>query len=291
MSAMTTLRNALIAALQSLLKGKSFIQALLAFWVSPSSLRQTGAGPGSGAPAGHASPPPPPSSEDVRRGTVDAAVSIHKTPLNTIVTATETAPSPSPPPSSRPYSPSSLPISTDDFLQEAERLLLRPVQGDRLSVFARGLQTQFRNRLLTNASCMLPSYNHQLPNGHERGRYLSLDVGGSTLRVALIELRGKRAVAVKNGVNGDDKVGSCSSNSETAILRIQSFKITPAVKKLEGMAFFDWMAVRILDTVRQDDGQDMIHEGPLPVGLAWSFPIEYVLLFFLDPSSYGWPSY
>lgn len=143
-------------------------------------------------------------------------------------------------------------------------MLLHPLQGDSLNIFSHQLKDQFRERLLTNAACMLPSYNHQLPNGEECGRFLSLDVGGSTLRVALIELRGQQS----------KKLGEASMS----ILSIQSYKITPEVKLLEGMQFFDWMAVHIMETVSTVEGICATEESPLPMGLAWSFPIEQTSL-------------
>jgi len=199
-SAMTSLRNIFVAAIKSLLRGKSFIQAMLAFWINPAALKAADA--------------------------VDG--------------------------------PKAQRRALDDWLREAEGMLLQPIEGRRLADFARRLKLQFRDRLLTNPACMLPSYNHQLPHGAERGQYLSLDVGGSTLRVALIELKGR-----------DARQAKCD------IVRISTFKITPDIKALEGMAFFDWMATRIIETVSKSLDREHSPENPIPMGLAWSFPIEY----------------
>lgn len=136
---------------------------------------------------------------------------------------------------------------------------MEPVRGDHLQELVTRLQTQSRDRLLNDTACMLPSYIHQLPNGSEQGRFLSLDVGGSTLRVALIELRGKM---------------TAHGEKSMVILSKDTCKITPELKKLEGMEFFDWMAARILDIVSKVDNSS--YTGPLPMGLAWSFPIKYV---------------
>lgn len=199
-SAMTNLRKALLAALRSFFKGRSFLQALFAFWISPATLRGS---------------------------SVDFKTAL---PAGTI----------------------------DDFLKEAEQRFLGPIQGDRLRWFSDGLKLQFRDRLQSHAECMLPSFNHLLPSGDEKGRYLALDVGGSTLRVALVALRGREA-----------------TGREGEIICLNSFKITPDIKKLEGMAFFDWMAQRIEEVIRDDVPQDS--PEPVPMGLAWSFPVECVL--------------
>ena len=201
-SAMTTLRQAFAAALKSLLRGKSFIQAFLAFWVGP----------------------------NVAKG---QKVDTRDPPRRTI----------------------------EEFLKEAQALLVGPSEGDGLKEFASKLKLRFREGLMSNPDCMLPSYNDQLPNGYERGQYLALDVGGSTLRVALVELRSR-------GARG----------SESGIIRMKSFPINRAIKDLEGMEFFNWMADLILETVAEDVKQNS-SEKPLPMGLAWSFPIEYVPLF------------
>ncbi|KAI3320219.1 hexokinase-1 [Xylariaceae sp. AK1471] len=200
-SAMTTLRKSLLAALKSFLRGKSFLQALFAFWISPRKLKD----------------------QHVNGNTISVSRTI------------------------------------TEFLKEAEERLLSPIEGDKLRAFSSDLKAQFRERLQTHPECMLPSFNHLLPTGKEIGQYLALDVGGSTLRVALVELRGREA-----------------SGRECEIVRMISFKITPEIKRLEGMAFFDWMAGRIHEVIHKDGVADT--QDPIPVGLAWSFPVEQVSL-------------
>lgn len=198
-SAMSTFRKAFIAAIvKSLLRGKSLIQAILAYWVTPL--------------------------------TADGTGSKRK-------------------PSSK---------SLQEFLKEAEAALLGPVSGDGLLELSAGLKTQFFERLQTDMECMLPSYSHQLPTGGESGQYLALDVGGSTLRVALVELRGREA----------------DEGKQSEIVSIRNFRIGKDIKDLEGMAFFDWMGRRIQETLSTGLNREHSLEKPLPVALAWSFPIE-----------------
>ncbi|KAH8884699.1 actin-like ATPase domain-containing protein [Thozetella sp. PMI_491] len=201
-SAMTSIREVLVAAIKSLLRGKSFIQAFFAFWVSPALLK----------------------TQDVET---------RKVATRRIA----------------------------DFLKEAEGLLLDPTRADGLKQLSQKFKAQFRDGLMSNPACMLPSYNHQLPDGDERGQYLALDVGGSTLRVAMVELRSQ---------------GTQGRVSE--IIRMQSFKIDPEIKKLEGMEFFGWMADKIVETTSTSVKSESGLNGPLPVGLAWSFPIEQTSL-------------
>ncbi|KAK1579799.1 hexokinase [Colletotrichum navitas] len=211
--AMTTFPKAFLAAIvKQLLRGKSLIQALLAFWITPYS--------GSGKQA---------------RPAVECPKS-----------ATTTTSSSS---SSR---------DVEEFLKEAEDLLLGPLLDNGLLELSNALKAQFKDKLQTSMACMLPSYNHQLPGGYEVGQYLAVDVGGSTLRVALVELRGRNA-----------------KGREGEIVRMSSLKIDSDIRNLEGMAFFDWMAERIWEMVSQD-GQDP--SQPMPMALAWSFPIEQTSL-------------
>ncbi|GAB1315903.1 N-acetylglucosamine kinase 1 [Madurella fahalii] len=198
-SAMTSLRDVLIAALKSLLRGKSFLQALLAFWSTSTAAHEP---------------------QDVAPSKVTAT-------------------------------------SPADFLADAERLLLADISAGRLKEFSRKLKRQFRDGLWSNPACMLPSYNSQLPSGYEHGQYLALDVGGSTLRVALVDLRGRGA-----------------SGCVSTIVRMDSFKISSEVRNLRGTDFFDWMAERIHRTVAGDSEKGHSPDYPLLVGLAWSFPIE-----------------
>lgn len=116
-----------------------------------------------------------------------------------------------------------------------------------------GLREQFSAALVSDAKCMLPSYNHQLPRGSERGRFLALDVGGSTFRVALIELLGS------------------GSAPETVIRSQASYKITDTIKQLRGVQFFDWLAERIEETLSKEASAP---KDVIPMGLAWSFPVE-----------------
>ncbi|KAL1842245.1 hypothetical protein VTJ49DRAFT_5723 [Mycothermus thermophilus] len=203
LAAMTSLWDVLAAVLRSLMRGRSLIQSLLAFW-STSSVSSV---------------------SSVR--SQDAASS----------------------------KPNADPVA--DFLAEVEHHLLGHIQAGGLRQLSQRLKSQFRERLRSNPDCMLPSYNSQLPTGHESGRFLALDVGGSTLRVALVELR-----------------GSGQSAPESSIIRMDSFKIDSHVRNLRGTAFFDWMAERIQQTLSEDDAQGRDPEHPLLVGLAWSFPIE-----------------
>lgn len=148
----------------------------------------------------------------------------------------------------------------DDFLADAKRLLEAPLQHAALLDLSAQMHQQYRAKLQEpNALSMLPSYNHTLPTGDERGTYLALDVGGSTFRVALVELNGKEL--------GDGSM---------KIVKMMSYKVDESVRGLKGRDFFDWMAERIERTLEEPEVRAHHGSDILPMGLAWSFPIKCV---------------
>lgn len=149
----------------------------------------------------------------------------------------------------------------DDFLAEVKRLFEGSLQPHALLDMSAKIHAQYKHKLWEkNVPCMLPSYNHTLPTGEERGSYLALDVGGSTFRVALVELKGQ-------------ELGEKSME----IVKMVSYRIDNSIAALKGRLFFDWMAQKIEQTLADPEVQS--HHGPdvLPMGLAWSFPVEYAI--------------
>ncbi|KAG5984008.1 hypothetical protein E4U55_006373 [Claviceps digitariae] len=144
------------------------------------------------------------------------------------------------------------------FLKEAEAALLGPISGEGLHELSIELKKQFIERLQKDKQCMLPSFSHQLPFGTEQGEYVALDVGGSTLRVAVVALRGREAIVDK----------------QSEIISMHSYRIDKNVKNLRGMQFFGWMAEKVRETLAGSCCYANSPEKPLPVACAWSFPIE-----------------
>jgi hexokinase len=145
----------------------------------------------------------------------------------------------------------------DDLLREVERLLEAPLAPAKLLEMSGALQRQFAPKLQSSDICMLPSYNHKLPSGLEKGTYLALDVGGSTFRIALVELNGKKPGA-KN----------------MRIVFMKSYKIDEKVRQRRGHEFFEWMADKIQQALADPQFQRMSSTQSFPMGLSWSFPVE-----------------
>ncbi|EAA31127.1 actin-like ATPase domain-containing protein [Neurospora crassa] len=213
---MASLKLLIINALKSLSRGRSFLQALLALWISPKS---------------------------------------NPNKLKKIKVFRRTR---------------------EEFLKEAKKLLLGPIGSnhfiknsgptpdDPLLLLSKKLEAQFRQGLQTSPACMLPSYNHQLPGGHESGQYLAVDIGGSTLRVGVVDLKGRQT----------------TDDDDSTIVHMDSYKIDRNVRLLRGAFFFKWMARKVETSLKKaiDAGHISKAEyelgNPMPMGLAWSFPLE-----------------
>ncbi|KAL8671518.1 MAG: hypothetical protein Q9168_003987 [Polycauliona sp. 1 TL-2023] len=138
----------------------------------------------------------------------------------------------------------------DMLLKQVQDLHEKELRIDSLLALSAKLQAEFTGRLQSNSQCMLPSHNYTLPNGKEHGSYLALDVGGSTLRVALIDLNGR------------------TSNHPIRIRRVVASHIDNRVRDLRGLEFFDWIAARIREMLSGDRAaRDRVQSNqPLPMG-------------------------
>ncbi|KAL8804638.1 MAG: hypothetical protein Q9182_002446 [Xanthomendoza sp. 2 TL-2023] len=147
----------------------------------------------------------------------------------------------------------------DVLLKEVQSLFEQQLRVESLLALSKKLQAEFKERLRSSPQCMLPSHNYTLPTGKEHGTYLALEVGGSTLRVALVDLDGR-----------------ASSTQSLRIRRIVTSTIDNRVRDLRGLAFFDWIAGRIEEMLAADREacDHMQLQEPLPMGIAWSFPID-----------------
>ncbi|KAI8363889.1 hypothetical protein BD560DRAFT_403766 [Blakeslea trispora] len=104
---------------------------------------------------------------------------------------------------------------------------------------------------------MIPSYVTRMPTGNEKGIFLSLDLGGTNLRIAVVELKG----------NGKSVV--------------HELKRSPSVelKTGEGAVFFDWIADAIYELITIEAAHlfgrnQFLDEEALSLGVCWSFPVD-----------------
>ena len=143
-----------------------------------------------------------------------------------------------------------------NILQEVKDVFEGNLTTPSLLSFSKNLQAELRQHMVSSPQSMLPSFNYTLPTGQEQGTYLAVEVGGSNLRMALVELRGR------------------SQGQECLqIRRTMTSCITQKVKQSQGHAFFDWMVEKIQELLVLER-ETRENTEPLRMGVAWSFPIE-----------------
>lgn len=144
-----------------------------------------------------------------------------------------------------------------DFQQEVSSLFTTPCNVQQMQYMSQCLKKEYVKKLQTGDACMLPSFCHTLPTGQECGTFIALDIGGSTFRVALIEL------------------ASRSKSAEAMLIKRMSInKIDEDIRHLPAPQFFAWIATKIRSVLSQSDNLNLAQDQLIPVGLAWSFPIE-----------------
>ncbi|MCJ1308972.1 hypothetical protein MMC25_002627 [Agyrium rufum] len=124
------------------------------------------------------------------------------------------------------------------------------------------LLATFRPALSSSNETFLPSYVTSLPNGSESGTAVALDLGGSTLRIAVIHL----APSTKAGPARQEKLEDVAQ-----VVKRRSWHVSHEVKQLPASDFFDWIAKRIGHVLRsagKGTGEGM------KLGVTWSFPVE-----------------
>lgn len=146
--------------------------------------------------------------------------------------------------------------SMDAFALEVEDLFERQLRIEILLSMSKKIQGELKERLqsCTCTDSMLPSHNYTLPTGQEQGIYLALEVGGSNLRVALVELD-----------------GHATGHQRLRVQRMESSPINANIRQLPGFAFFDWIADRIRHMLAIPNQLKLAE--PLRLGVAWAFPV------------------
>lgn len=147
------------------------------------------------------------------------------------------------------------PRSMDDLALEVEDLFERHLKIESLLSMSKKIQGELKERLQSCPDSMLPSHNYTLPAGQEQGIYLALEVGGSNLRIALIELDGQ-----------------ATGHQRLRVRRMESSPIDSKIRQLRGSAFFDWIADRIRYMLAISS--QLKWAEPLRMGVAWAFPVE-----------------
>ncbi|GLI81871.1 hypothetical protein PoHVEF18_010265 [Penicillium ochrochloron] len=144
---------------------------------------------------------------------------------------------------------------------------------------ARRFSETYRDLALTSDQQFLPTPVTQLPTGQETGRYLAIDVGGSNLRVAFIELLGEVE-------EPDSRPADASERSRDTLRKAQrqrvkrtlerAWPIQEHLKKDKAEDLFAWIGDCIAEVVAESLTSDATKKdipAELDMGITFSFPI------------------
>lgn len=178
---------------------------------------------------------------------------------------------------------SELDASQREYLEYQQRLdeFLAPMCLDEAVLYrlARRFSGTYRHLALTSDEQFLPTPVTQLPTGQETGRYLAIDVGGSNLRVAFIELLGE-------AVESDAPPADASERSHDTIRKAQrqrvrrtlerAWPIQEHLKMDKAEDLFAWIGDCIAEVVAESLTSDSTRKdipSELDMGITFSFPI------------------
>lgn len=163
---------------------------------------------------------------------------------------------------------------------EAVSKFLTPLNLDesRLHQLAHRFSHVYTELARTSDQQFLPTPVTQLPTGEETGRYLAIDVGGSNLRVAFIELLGEASDSPPSA--------DASQRSRDTLLKAQRERVKRTLEKVWPIGehlkkdnaedLFAWIgdciAEVVADNLTCDATKGQIPEE-LDMGITFSFPI------------------
>lgn len=148
-------------------------------------------------------------------------------------------------------------IILEDIIKELEK----HQSTERLLSMSAGLVQQIDQCCKGSAHAMLPSFVKDSRIGSETGNFLCLDIGGSTLRAALVSLR-----------ESNTTVGQSST-----IMDVRSWAITKELKGSSGKRFLGWIASTVAQMLRDSGVPKPREQTDVRASLTWSFPFEYVV--------------
>jgi len=168
--------------------------------------------------------------------------------------------------------PAPTPVQTFLTNTVADFSLLRASDPARLHLTSDALCAAFRANCHTDGISMLPSFMYLMPDGSESGTSVAVDLGGSTLRVAVTRLYSRaRRSSIEAARKAPKEASIPTTHKSFADVKCRrSWLVDTKVKRMAGVEFFDWIVERIaqvLETAGEGDGNN------LSMGLTWSFPV------------------
>ncbi len=150
----------------------------------------------------------------------------------------------------------------------------------------------YKNLALESTDQFLPTPIDALPTGQEQGKFLSIDVGGTNLRVGFIELLGDAADTDPRSSSPCHEATSNIPTSKIQRSRIRrtfekAWPIGEHLKMDNAEDLFNWIGDCIAEVVGDSVSATLSKEEVVPeelaMGITFSFPMMYEL-FYSDPS-------
>ncbi|KAG5292223.1 hexokinase [Histoplasma ohiense] len=165
----------------------------------------------------------------------------------------------------------------DDTIDKFLRPLM--VSDSTLHELACRFRHIYRHLALTSDQQFLPTPVTRLPTGQETGKYLAIDVGGTNLRVAFIELLGES--------KDSDATNSNSPTSRDTMQRAQRQRVNRTLEKIwpigehlkqdKAEDLFLWIGDCIAEVVADSLAPNLANGTPIPaeleMGITFSFPM------------------
>lgn len=178
---------------------------------------------------------------------------------------------------------SELDPSQKEYLEYQRRLddFLSPLVLDEAVLYrlARRFSSTYRHLALHSDQQFLPTPVTRLPTGLETGRYLAIDVGGSNLRVAFIELLGEAADSYIHSTDASERSRDTLRKAQRQRVKRTLEKAWPIQEHLKmdkAEDLFAWIGDCIAEVVAESLTSDAT-KGNIPqeldMGITFSFPI------------------
>ncbi|KAE8344459.1 hypothetical protein BDV24DRAFT_17486 [Aspergillus arachidicola] len=177
---------------------------------------------------------------------------------------------------------SDLDPSQREYLEHHRKLdqFLSPLSLDEAVLYklARRFSSVYRDLALHSEEQFLPTPVTHLPTGLETGRYLAIDVGGTNLRVAFIELLGDAANSDIGSTDASEQSTTIRKAQRQRVRRTleRAWPIQEHLKMDNAEDLFSWIGDRIAEVVAESLTSDAT-KGKVPeeleMGITFSFPI------------------
>jgi hexokinase len=152
-------------------------------------------------------------------------------------------------------------LSIEDATQFIKQNLEKHLDRKSLLSMSAKLANQIESCCGNDSQSMLPSLINKVPDGTESGQFLCLEIGGSTLRAALVRLYETKG----------------SERQLPEVTGLRSWPITKELKSSKGTAFIRWIAQTTAHMVEESYVSLNDRQSSLRACLTWSFPLQYVL--------------